>query len=281
MQNTHPQSSISHPLVLAYSGGLDTTFCIPFLKEKGFEIHAIAINTGGFSPTEIQDMEARAYQLGAFYFECIDISEAYYQKCIRYLVYGNILRGDTYPLSVSSERAFQAMAILDYVQKVGATHVAHGSTGAGNDQIRFDLVFKSLAPEVKIITPIRDNQYSRQDEVDFLKSRGFEWSQEKKEYSINQGIWGTSVGGKETLTSHQPLPTHAYPNSNTKMSLEKLVLEFEKGELVSVNGVQGDPIQLIQTVEAITAPLELDETSMLGIPLLESKDEWGFRRQQH
>ena len=228
---------MSKKLVLAFSGGLDTSFCVKYLKEeKGFEVYTAIANTGGFSNDELKAIEDRAYALGAAKHITLDVTNEYYEKCIRYMVYGNILRNNTYPVSVSSERVFQAIATIEYAKEIGAKYIAHGSTGAGNDQIRFDLTFQVLAPEIEIITPTRDLLLSRQDEIDYLKKYDFEADFTKMEYSINQGLWGTSVGGKETLTSNKGLPNEAYPNQ-LKESEEKVIeLGFEKGELISLDG---------------------------------------------
>jgi len=228
---------MSKKLVLAFSGGLDTSFCVKYLKEeKGYEVYTAIANTGGFSTDELKVIEERAYALGALKHVTLDVTNEYYEKCIRYMVYGNILRNNTYPISVSSERVFQAIATIEYAKEIGAKYIAHGSTGAGNDQIRFDLTFQVLAPEIEIITPTRDLLLSRQDEIDYLKKYGFEADFTKMEYSINQGLWGTSVGGKETLTSGKGLPNEAYP-SQLELTEEKVIeLGFEKGELISLNG---------------------------------------------
>ncbi|MEZ5042348.1 MAG: argininosuccinate synthase [Saprospiraceae bacterium] len=224
-------------VVLAYSGGLDTSFCVKYLtQDKGLEVHALTVNTGGFSPEELADIEKRAYALGASTFKVIDAVPSFYRQCVRYLIFGNVLRNNTYPLSVSAERMFQALEVVAYAKLIGADSVAHGSTGAGNDQVRFDLVFNILGPELEIITPIRDLQLSRQEEIEYLKKQGVNWSWEKAKYSINQGLWGTSVGGVETLTSHQSLPEEAYPSPLQTQTPSKVALYFEKGELAAVNG---------------------------------------------
>ena len=239
-------------VVLAFSGGLDTSFCVPWLiNEKGVEVHTVIVNTGGFSHEESKSIEERAIQLGATTHTSIDAVDDYYNKGIKYLIFGNILKNNTYPLSVSSERFFQAMAVLDHVKKIGADFVAHGSTGAGNDQIRFDLVFEVLAPEVQIIAPIRELCLSRQQEIDYLKEKGFDFSWEKSKYSINQGIWGTSVGGVETLQSSGVLPEEAYPSQVTDWGTERITLGFEKGEPISLNGEKMNPVTLIHTLHAI------------------------------
>ncbi len=210
-------------LVLAFSGGLDTSFCVKYLKEeKGFEVYTAIANTGGFSDEELKAIESRAYKLGAVKHVTLDVTNEYYEKCIRYMVFGNVLRNNTYPISVSSERAFQAIATINYAKEIGAAYIAHGSTGAGNDQIRFDLTFQVLAPEIEIITPTRDLLLSRQQEIDYLKKFGYEADFTKMDYSINQGLWGTSVGGKETLKSGTNLPNHAYP-SQLEATEEKVI----------------------------------------------------------
>jgi len=264
-------------LVLAYSGGLDTSFCIPFLKEQGYTIDAVTIDTGGFLQEEKKLIEKRAYELGASSYTCIDISRSYYEKCLKYLLYGNVLRNNTYPLSVSSERAFQAMAILDYCKTHKAQYVAHGSTGAGNDQIRFDLIFQSLAPEIEIITPIRDHKFSRQDEVDFLAKNGFLWSEDKKDYSVNVGVWGTSVGGKETLTSDQPLPEKAYPSKLETQDPKKISVGFTKGELSHLNGKTFEhPIEIIKNLEAIASKFAIGRDIHVGDTIIGIKGRVGF-----
>src|SRR5665811_1400866 len=197
-------------LVLAYSGGLDTSYCAKYLsKEKGFEVHAVSVNTGGFSSAEIANIQEKALQLGAVSYTSIDAVQYFYDKVVKYLIFGNVLKNNTYPLSVSAERIVQAIEIVNYAKSVGAKYIAHGSTGAGNDQVRFDMIFQIIAPEIEIITPIRDNTLSREAEIEYLKQNGVDYSWEKAKYSINRGLWGTSVGGEETLTSQKPLPDSA------------------------------------------------------------------------
>ena len=224
-------------VVLAYSGGLDTSFCVKYLSdEKELEIYSAIANTGGFSEEELTDIETKAYELGVANHNTLGVTQTYHDRCIKYMIYGNILKNHTYPLSVSSERIFQAIAIVNYAREIGAKYIAHGSTGAGNDQIRFDLTFQILAPEIKILTPIRDLTLSRDEEIDYLKKFGVvrDWS--KMEYSINKGLWGTSIGGKETLTTNQTLPEEAYPSQVEKTEETEMVIEFEKGEIKSIDG---------------------------------------------
>ncbi|MDX9907831.1 MAG: argininosuccinate synthase [Bacteroidales bacterium] len=265
-------------IVLAFSGGLDTSFCVKYLKEeKGFEVYTAIANTGGFSEADLKAIEEKAFRLGAKEHVTLDVTGEYYEKCIKYMVYGNILRNNTYPVSVSSERVFQAIATIDYAKKIGAQYVAHGSTGAGNDQVRFDLTFQVLAPEIEIITPIRDLMLSRQEEIDFLKKHGVEDDFEKMHYSINQGIWGTSVGGKETLTSNKGLPEDAFP-SQLKAEGETLVqLGFEKGELKTIDGKTFENgAAAIQALEKIASPYAIGRDVHVGDTIIGIKGRVGF-----
>lgn len=268
---------MSKKVVLAYSGGLDTSYCLKYLKnELGYEVHTILINTGGFGEEELQAIEKRAYELGSANHLNLDIIDKYYEKAIKYLVYGNVLKNNTYPLSVSAERVFQALETVRYAKKVGAEAIAHGSTGAGNDQIRFDLVFQTIAPEMNIITPIRDLKLTRQEEVEYLQKNGVEYSWEKAQYSINKGIWGTSVGGKETLTSGQPLPDSAYPSQLQKTEAEKVVLHFDKGELVGLNNEFDKPATNIQKLEALASAFAIGRDIHVGDTIIGIKGRVGF-----
>src|ERR1700742_4574344 len=242
---------MSNKVVLAYSGGLDTTYCAVYLKKAGdFEIHALTVNTGGFSQAEIEQIAARAKSLGVASFECVDVTSVYYESCIKYLIYGNVLKNATYPLSVSAERMVQAIAVAQHVKKTGATAVAHGSTGAGNDQVRFDMVFQSMLPGVEIITPIRDLRLSSEEELAFLKENGVEMNAAKAKYSINKGLWGTSVGGKETLTSKDYLPEEAWPTQVSESGTRKLELTFTTGELTGVDDKKfNHPVEAIQYLQ--------------------------------
>ena len=242
-------------LVLAYSGGLDTSYSLKKLSQENYEVHAVSVNTGGFSIEEIDTIEKKAYEMGAFTYKNINALQAFYDQIVKYLIFGNVLKNNTYPLSVSAERIIQAVEIVHYAKSIKAKYIAHGSTGAGNDQVRFDLIFQILAPEVEIITLIRDQQLSREDEIAYLKSQGIDVPWEKAKYSINQGLWGTSVGGAETLTSNEALPDSAYPSSLTKTTPEGLELEFKSGELTAVNGQSGTPIALIQQVQELAKGL--------------------------
>jgi argininosuccinate synthase len=265
-------------VVLAFSGGLDTSFCAMYLsKDKGMEVHTAIANTGGFSKEELENIEKKAYALGVKSHKTIDVTEDYYQKGIRFMVYGNVLRNNTYPISVSSERIFQALAVIDYAKSIGATHVAHGSTGAGNDQIRFDLAFEVLAPEIKIITPTRDLELSREAEINYLRDHGVKDNFEKMAYSINKGLWGTSIGGKETLSSDKTLPEEAYPTHLQKQGEEKLVLGFVKGQLKAVNGkAYSNTVEAIQEVEKIGSAWAVGRDMHIGDTIIGIKGRVGF-----
>jgi argininosuccinate synthase len=264
-------------VVLAFSGGLDTSFCSIYLsKDLGLEVHSVIVNTGGFSEEELQEIEKRAYALGVASHSAVDETENYYNSCIRYLVYGNVLKNATYPLSVSAERVSQATAIAAYVKKIGAEFVAHGSTGAGNDQVRFDMIFNILIPEAGIITPIRDLKLSREAEIEYLKKHGVEYNFEKAKYSINKGLWGTSVGGKETLTSNLTLPEEAWPTPVTETGSRDLELEFKNGELVAIDGETLSPTAAIQKLQSIAQPYGIGRDIHVGDTIIGIKGRVGF-----
>lgn len=265
-------------VVLAFSGGLDTSFCAKYLSaDLGYEVHTAIANTGGFSEAELKNVEQRAMALGAASHAVLDVTKEYYEKSIRYMIAGNVLRNGTYPISVSSERIFQAIAIIEYAKKIGADAVAHGSTGAGNDQVRFDLTFQILAPEIEIITPTRDMTLTREYEINYLKEHGFEADFKKLEYSINKGLWGTSIGGKETLHSEQTLPESAYPSQVTETTPEKMTITFEKGEPVAVNGnAISDRIEAIRTIEALGAKFGIGRDMHIGDTVIGIKGRVGF-----
>ena len=264
-------------VVLAFSGGLDTSFCVKYLsEEKGFDVYSVIVNTGGFSVDELAEIERRAYALGVLHHETVDVTQEYYEKCIKYMIFGNILKNNTYPLSVSSERAFQAMAIVEYAKKTGATNIAHGSTGAGNDQVRFDLIFQIMMPNVKVITPIRDMKLSRDAEIEYLKSKGVTDNWEKKVYSINKGLWGTSIGGRETLSSDSWLPEEAYPNQLKEKGETFLELTFENGEPVEVNGERMTPVEVIRRVATVASAYAIGRDTHVGDTIIGIKGRVGF-----
>ena len=274
------KSSVSqenNKLVLAFSGGLDTSYCVKYLGEQGYEVHAVLVNTGGFSQEELAETERKARLLGVDHFEVLDETDTFYWQCIRYLLFGNVLRNTTYPLSVSAERVFQALAIIRYARQIDAGHIAHGSTGAGNDQVRFDLIFTTLAPHINIITPIRDQTLSRQEEVTYLQERGVEMSWEKARYSINQGLWGTSVGGQETLTSHQALPEEAYPSQLVEQDPRTVKLHFRQGELSRLNDQTYDnPVDAIRQLQQWASVYAIGRDVHVGDTIIGIKGRVGF-----
>ena len=265
-------------VVVAFSGGLDTSYTVMYLaKEKGYEVHAACANTGGFSAEQLKTNEENAYKLGATKYVTLDVTQEYYAKSLKYMVYGNVLRNGTYPISVYSERIFQGMAIARYANEIGADAIAHGSTGAGNDQVRFDMTFLVMCPQMEIITLTRDGNLSRKDEVDYLNAHGFNADFAKLKYSYNVGIWGTSICGGEILDSRQGLPESAYLKQVTKSGSEILSLGFEKGELKSVNGVEyTDKIAAIQAVEAVGAPYGIGRDMHVGDTIIGIKGRVGF-----
>lgn len=265
-------------VVLAFSGGLDTSFCAKYLAEdKGYDVYTAVANTGGFSEAELKVIEEKAYKLGAVKHVTIDVTQEYYEKSIKYMVYGNVLRNGTYPISVSSERIFQAIAIISYAKEIGAEYVAHGSTGAGNDQVRFDLTFEILAPGIKILTPTRDMVLTREYEINYLQQHGYVADFKKMEYSINKGLWGTSIGGKETLKSEQTLPEEAYPSQIQKSGEETVTIAFEKGEISAVNGEKSaDKIHLINKLEEIANQYGVGRDMHIGDTIIGIKGRVGF-----
>ena len=263
-------------VVLAFSGGLDTSYCVKYLADKGYEVHSALVDTGGFSDAELKKIEDRAKYLGVASHTTLNLHDRFYNECIKFLIYGNILKNNTYPLSVSAERIFQAVAIAEYSKSIGAKAIAHGSTGAGNDQVRFDMAFAIICPDVEIITPIRDEKLSRQEEIDYLKKHGIEGNYDKAMYSINQGIWGTSVGGKETLTSKGYLPEDAWPTQITKTGEEVIEIEFKNGEPVGVNGVSYKSVDAIRKIQEIAAPYGVGRDIHVGDTIIGIKGRVGF-----
>lgn len=264
-------------VVLAYSGGLDTSYCVKYLiNELGLEVHGILVNTGGFSEEELKVVEKKAYEMGVTSHTNKNILEDYYTKAIKYMVYGNVLKNNTYPLSVSAERVFQSIEVVKYAKSIGAKYIAHGSTGAGNDQVRFDMIFQTIAPEIEILTPIRDLKLSRQVEIDYLVKHGVDMNWEKSKYSINKGIWGTSVGGVETLSSQKALPESAYPSQLKRNDEEAVTLTFEKGQFVAFNGEKDTPVNNILKLEAIASEFAIGRDTHVGDTIVGIKGRVGF-----
>ncbi len=268
---------MNNKVVLAFSGGLDTSYCVKYLKhDKNLEVHSAIVNTGGFSPAELQEIETKALELGVSTHTTLEETDNYYQKIIKYLIFGNVLKNNTYPLSVSAERIYQAIALAEYAKELGASYLAHGSTGAGNDQVRFDLVFQLLAPEVQILTPIRDQQLSRQEEIEYLAKHGVNIDWKKAQYSINKGLWGTSVGGAETLTSHAPLPDEAYPSPLAETTPRQITLIFKNGELVGLDDESLSPVKAIQKLESIASKYAIGRDMHIGDTIIGIKGRVGF-----
>ena len=263
-------------LVIAYSGGLDTSYCAVSLSKAGYQVHAVSVNTGGFSDEEIKVIEKNAYKMGVATYKNIDAVATFYKKVVQYLIYGNVLKNSTYPLSVSAERIIQAIEIIEYAKSINAEYIAHGSTGAGNDQVRFDMIFQTLAPHIKIITPIRDGGLTRQQEIDYLKENGINMSWEKAKYSVNKGLWGTSVGGAETLTSEKPLPENAYPSQLKNQAEEKVTLTFKNGDFVAFNGVKDSPEKNIEKLNTIASTFAIGRDIHVGDTIVGLKGRVGF-----
>lgn len=265
-------------VVVAYSGGLDTSYTVMYLaKEKGYEVYAACANTGGFSAEQLKANEENAYRLGATKYVTLDVTREYYAKSLKYMIFGNVLRNGTYPISVSSERIFQALAIARYANEIGADAIAHGSTGAGNDQVRFDMTFLVMAPDMEIITLTRDRALSRDEEIEYLRSNGFTADFAKMKYSYNVGIWGTSICGGEILDSKQGLPESAYLKQVEKTGKEELRIEFKQGEIAAVNGEPfDDKIQAIRRIEEIAAPYGIGRDMHVGDTIVGIKGRVGF-----
>ncbi|NDC77624.1 MAG: argininosuccinate synthase [Chitinophagia bacterium] len=265
-------------IVLGFSGGLDTTYCAKYLsEEKGYEVHSIIVDTGGFSPEELAAIGEHARRLGVASHTAVDAVRGYYDRILRFLVYGNVLKNNTYPLSVSAERLVQALHIADHVTALGADAVAHGSTGAGNDQVRFDMVFHIRIPGVDIVTPIRDLRLSREEEIAYLRNKGVAMNFEKAQYSVNKGLWGTSVGGRETLSSHGMLPEEAWPTQVTRDGYDDVVLHFEKGDLAGINELRFDhPADAIRHLQSLAGPFGIGRDIHVGDTIIGIKGRVGF-----
>jgi len=263
-------------LVIAYSGGLDTSYCAVSLSKQGYEVHAVSVNTGGFSERDIKTIEKNAYKMGVSTYKNIEAVATFYQKVVKYLIYGNVLKNNTYPLSVSAERIVQAIEIIEYAKSINAKFIAHGSTGAGNDQVRFDMIFQTLAPEIEIVTPIRDQKLTRQEEISYLKSNGIDLDREKAKYSINKGLWGTSVGGDETLTSHLALPESAYPSQLESKLPQTVALTFIKGELTAIDGQENASEILIQNLNDLGSKYAIGRDIHVGDTIVGIKGRVGF-----
>ena len=269
---------MSKKVVIGFSGGLDTSYCVKYFRDElNYEVHSIIVNTGGFSKHELKGIEKHAKALGVTTHTTVDAIKSYYDTIIKYLIYGNVLKNNTYPLSVSAERLSQALHIAEHVKKLNADAVAHGSTGAGNDQVRFDMIFHIMIPGVEIITPIRDMQLSRQQEIDYLKLKEVKMNFEKSAYSINKGLWGTSVGGKETLSSNGMIPEKAWPTQLTNNKPQQVKLHFEKGELLGINKKKfRHPVEGIQYLQTLAGPYAIGRDVHVGDTIIGIKGRVGF-----
>lgn len=272
------ESSKNKKVVLAYSGGLDTSYTAKYLAtNKGLQVISVVANTGGFSQKQLQEIEDKAKALGVTEHVVLELENEYYENCIKYLIYGNILKNNTYPLSVSSERFFQAKAIADYANQCSADYLAHGCTGAGNDQVRFDLVFKLLCPDKPIISLVRDEELSRNEELVFLKKSGIELDFQKMKYSINEGLWGTSIGGKETLTSQNALPEQAYVSQNEQSKPQELTIDFKEGIVKKVNGkLYENPVDAIKKLNELGGKYAIGRGIHVGDTIIGTKGRVGF-----
>lgn len=264
-------------VLLAFSGGLDTSYCVKyFIHEKALEVHTAIVNTGGFSSNELEAISKRAYTLGAANHVTLEGTEAFYDHIVKYLIFGNVLKNNTYPLSVSAERIYQAIALAEYAQSIGAKYIGHGSTGAGNDQIRFDMIFQLVAPELEILTPVRDQILTRQDEIAYLAEHGMAVDWTKAKYSLNKGLWGTSIGGEETLTSDQALPESAYPSQLKQTTQQTIKISFNKGEISRLNGKKISPVKAIQQIEQIASQYAIGRDMHTGDTIIGIKGRIGF-----
>ena len=266
--------------VLAFSGGLDTSYCVAYLtRERGYDVITACVDTGGFSEEESAEIKARALDVGAVEHIRIDASRALYDQVLRHLIRANALRGGVYPLSVAAERVLQAAELCRYAHERGAEAIAHGSTGAGNDQLRFDVAARVFAPQAELIAPIREGNISRAESTAYLRSRGFEVEDKTTRYSINQGIWGTTIGGGETHDAWTEVPDHAFtlaPLPECPDEPETCTLTFEAGLPVALDGVQMPPIELIQTIARLGAKHSIGRGIHIGTTVLGVKGRIAF-----
>ena len=269
---------MKNKVVLAFSGGLDTSYCVKYLsQEKGMEVHSILVNTGGFNESELSEIEKRAFELGVTTHKTEEATTLFYEKCVKYLIFGNVLRNNTYPLSVSAERVFQAMAVAEHARQINADFIAHGSTGAGNDQVRFDLIFEIMCPDLGILTPIRDQKLSRKEEITYLQDHGVDWDWTKGQYSINKGLWGTSVGGSETLTSDKGLPPEAFPSQLEASEEKTIALHFEVGELKGIDDTSfSHSVDAIQALQNLAGKYAIGRDIHVGDTIIGIKGRVGF-----
>ena len=271
----------SSSIALAFSGGLDTSYCVPYLRETtGREVHTVTVDTGGFSAEERDAIAARAHELGAASHTLIDARTDLWERVLSYLVKGNVLRGDVYPLCVGPERVVQAQALVEAAHQLGAGIVAHGSTGAGNDQVRFDTAMRLLAGDLEILAPIRQLGLSREASSAYLTERGFAVEAKTTEYSLNRGLWGTTIGGVETHRTDGVLPEAAWPDTVSPQEApdapHQLEIQFEQGEPVALNGEALDPVELVERLNAEGAAHGVGRGIHVGDTILGIKGRIGF-----
>ena len=269
------------PILLAFSGGLDTSFCVPWLAETyGRPIVTLTVNTGGIDAEAAQVLEQRSKQLGAVAHHLVDARPAYFEQVIRYLIMGNVRRGNLYPLCVGAERVLQAQTVAQWARKLGTDAVAHGSTAAGNDQVRFEVALRTLAPELEILAPVRDRAFKRPDQLAYLEARKLPVPPFGAAYSVNRGLWGTTIGGKETLTSHECIPDTAWVLTRdaftNPQAPERHTVGFEKGIPCSLDGKPLDPVSLIEQAEVIGAKFGVGRGIHLGDTIIGFKGRVAF-----
>jgi argininosuccinate synthase len=279
---THPVSMKGdQPIVLAYSGGLDTSFLVPWLKENyGRPIITVTVDTGGIDESAARTLAERARALGAVAHHQIDARADYFEQVLRFLIMGNVKRGQMYPLCVGAERVMQAQTIAQMARKLGTNMIAHGCTAAGNDQVRFEVAMRTLAPELEVLAPVRDRAFKRQEELDYLQSRGLPVPPFGAAYSVNRGLWGVTIGGKETLTSSGSIPDHAWVLTRDAFAQprppESHVVEFKQGRPVGLDGRALSPVALIEALEALAAPFGIGRGIHLGDTIIGTKGRVAF-----
>jgi argininosuccinate synthase len=269
------------PIVLAYSGGLDTSFLVPWLKENhGRPVITVTVDTGGIDAAAARTLAERARALGAVEHHQIDARADYFEQVLRFLIMGNVKRGQMYPLCVGAERVMQAQTIAHMARKLGTSMIAHGCTAAGNDQVRFEVAMRTLAPELEVLAPVRDRAFKRQEELDYLKSRGLPVPPFGAAYSVNRGLWGVTIGGKETLTSSGSIPDHAWVLTRDAFTrprdAESHVVAFEQGRPVGLDGRTLSPVALIEELEALAAPFGIGRGIHLGDTIIGTKGRVAF-----
>jgi len=274
-------SAATNPIVLAFSGGLDTSFCIPWLRET-YErpVVTATVNTGGIDAKAAAALDERAHALGADDHVLIDARGEFFDDIIKYLIFGNVRRGQLYPLCVGAERSVQAKHLAKIAVELGSQTVAHGCTAAGNDQVRFEIILKTLAPQLEVLAPVRDHAWARADQVEYLRTRGLSVPSSGSAYSINRGLWGVTIGGTETLDSKESIPESAWVLSSGALtkpaSARKLSVTFDRGVPVAVDGEKAAPVNLIEKLETIGQSYAIGRGIHLGDTILGTKGRVAF-----